>query len=362
MATINWEFILGTIKDGKCILLLGPEVCLSEDGKLYEEALLDHLNVKEGDETISYYDRDGMFFFEDPIAKTMSYYKIKEFYNKGFKDTIYLKLTEIPFQVIISTTPDHNLHEVFKKKNITAKFEFYDKTEAPKDIEVPNMDSPLIYNLFGSKEKEESMILTHDDLFDFLLSILGKNKLPEELRNILHTAHNFIFLGFKFHRWYVQLLLRLLNLHNENFKFARYASNDEMNPETQTLIKDQFSIAFVEDHIETFVNELYQKCEENGILRDIQATDVEEDNAVSDLVVKSIEDGKPEEALALMKDFLKQKDDSSLLDILTSITGQYNILERENLAGNLSPNDYKIEYNKVINKIQGLNKEVKQLE
>lgn len=354
----DWSFILDTIKNEKCILLLGPEVCICETGKQYDQALLEHLNVKNNDNILSYYERDGLFLFRDGIAKTRSYYKIKDFYKQGFNDSINNKLTEIPFHIIISTSPDHNLTDIFESKKIPHEFAYYDKTINPKDVKIPGSNAPLLYNLFGSIDKEESMILTHDDLFDFLLAILGNRNLPGELKNALRTADNFLFLGFKFDKWYVQLLLRLLNLHNEQYKFARFASNKEIKPETQSLIIDQFRIEFVEDKIEKFVDGLYQKCSDEGILRDLEAPDI----ATSELVEKYIEEDQIEKAFTFLKDFLERKNEEELGDDLTLLMSRHKRLSRKQNQGIIDEKEANIESNKIKVAVLDLNKELKSLE
>ena len=353
----DWGFILNTIKNEKCILLLGPEVCISDSGNQFDQALLEYLNVENNENILSYYEHEGLFLYRDGIAKTRSYYKIKDFYKQGFKEAIYNKLTEIPFHLVISTTPDHNLSNVFESKKIPHEFAYYDKTSNPDEVKTPDINAPLLYNLFGSIEKEESMILTHDDLFDFLLALLGSRNLPGELKNALVTADNFIFLGFKFDKWYVQMLLRLLNLHNEKYKFARFASNKDINPETQSLIIDQFRIEFVDDKIEQFVDTLYQKCSDEGILRDLETPDI----SSAELVEKYIEEDQLEKAFAFLKDFLERKNEEELSDDLTLLMSRHKRLNRKQIQGVIDEKEATIESNKLKVAVLEINKEVKLL-
>lgn len=350
----DWSFILDTIKNEKCILLIGPEVCIAETGKQYDQALLEHLNIKDNDNILSYYEKDGLFLYKDGIAKTRSYYKIKDFYKHGFKDANYDKLTEIPFHLIISTSPDTNLRDVFKSKNLLCEFEYYDKTINPKNVKTPTKSIPLIYNLFGSIDKEESMILTHDDLFDFLLAILGSRNLPGELKNALRTADNFLFLGFKFDKWYVQLLLRLLNLHNEQYKFARFASNKVIKPETRSLIIDQFRIEFVDDQIEKFVDILHNKCDKEGILRKPEAGDI----SVYDLVNICIENDEIDKAFQHLKNYPKIINDEELMDELRLLMGKYRRLLKKINEGILTDKETDIEFAKIRKALSDFNKDI----
>jgi len=361
----NWDLILDTIEDEKCILLLGPEICVTDNGQPFEKALLEHLNIQENEDILTYYDKDydtyntdGLFLFKDGVAKTKSYYKIKEFFRQGSACDIYTKIAQIPFHLIISTTPDLFLLESFKKNKIRHAFSFYDKTTNPKKLRTPTQNTPLLYNLFGSIEKEESLILTHDDLFDFLLAIFGSNKLPTELNNSLQNAKNFIFLGFKFDKWYVQLLLRLLHLHQAKYGFVPYASNREKNPAIEPLCINQFKIEFVDDKCNEFINNLFKRCENKGILRKFG----ESEKTVSELVEKYIEDDKLDEAFTCLKDFFDKKRAENLSDDITGLMGRYNSLVHKKAKGEIDEKDAITEENKIRGSLIQMIKEVKSKE
>lgn len=354
----DWGFILDTIKNEKCVLLLGPEICFTPESEPFEKAMLEHLDLENNENILTYYPNDSLFLFKDGIAKTRSYYKIKDFYKKGFKDNVYTTLAQIPFHLVISTNPDLNLLQIFEASNTPCAFAYYDKTANPDDVSMPTRNMPLIYNLFGSIEKEESMILTHNDLFDFLLAVLGSRNLPTELKNALLGADNYLFLGFKFDKWYVQLLLRLLNLHKENFKFARFASNKDLRPETRMMVSDQFKIEFVEDQIEQFVQQLFTVCEKGGIIRDLEETMV----SVSELVEKYLEDDQLDKAFTAMKDFLENKSEEELVDDVTLLMGRHKRLVRKQNQGIIDEKDSGIEYNKIKVALLDLNREIKSLE
>jgi hypothetical protein len=157
---------------------------------------------------------------------------------------IYEKLARIKFHLIISISPDHLLASAMEKLDIPHDFAFYNKTVNPGKLSQPSSNNPLIYNLFGSIEEQQSLLLTHEDLYDFLFAILGDHKLPDELQTALGKAANFLFIGFQFDKWYMQLLMRLLNLHDERFAFDRYASKGELDQESIVFYKEQFPDQF----------------------------------------------------------------------------------------------------------------------
>src|SRR6185503_4126776 len=93
--------------------------------------------------------------------------------------------------------------------------DFYHKNNAAKVIATPSKENPLIYNLLGDLEVEESLILSHKDLFDYFMSLFGNFKLPDALQTSIVAAKHIIFLGFKFEKWYAQLLLAKFDLEND---------------------------------------------------------------------------------------------------------------------------------------------------
>jgi hypothetical protein len=316
---VDWDFIVDTIANGKCVLLLGPEICVTKEGLPFEQALLDYLNIKQNENIVAYYDGDGLFLFKDAISKTRIYYRIKECYNKNFQDNIYKKIVRLPFHLMISITPDLFVKEILE---------------------------------------EESLILTHDDFFDFLLAILGGKDIPNELKNSLRLADNFIFLGFKFDKWYVQLLLRLLNLHKKNYKFARYASSQEVSSDIKHLCVDQFRIQFIEDNIENFVDQLFKRCKDEGLLREIDKSE----KAVSQMVEEYIECDDIDKALLRLKVFLDKKGEADLGDEVTLLMGRHNRLKRKISLQIVDEKEAAVEENKIKVSLIEINREIKSLQ
>jgi hypothetical protein len=136
-------------------------------------------------------------------------------------------------------------------------------------LETPTIRKPLIYNLFGSITSPESLILSYDDLFEYFKSVFGNNMLPKDVRSILKDADNVIFLGFQFDRWYVQLILNLLDIYDETSGFSRYALASSLSNDTRILCMNHFKIEFIGEDNSHFIDILYNKCQEEGMLRDL---------------------------------------------------------------------------------------------
>ena len=362
MSQIDWELIIETIKDERCVLLIGPEFPKITSGKGVIDALLEFLDLPNDRHLsdLKFYPKDELFHYQDPIQRTRLYFKVKSFYRDIEAQLDYEpfdKIARIAIPLIISTTPDTFERAALERAGYGHTFQFYNKTINPEEFELPGKNHPLIYNLFGSIEEEQSILLSHDDLYDFIFAILGDRQLPGEIKKKLQDAANIIFLGFNFEKWYMQLLLRLLNLHDEKFMFDRYAATEEKNEEIQIFLYEQYRINFVKEDPYTFLDTLFQKCEEAGLLR----TQERISQNIHEFVYELIEQDKLEQSLDLLSDYLKEHQEEDLLDDTVLLTSRYNRLQRKINEDIISSEQAEIELSKIRTAILELNKEVKEL-
>ena len=70
-------------------------------------------------------------------------------------------------------------------------------------------DHPLLYRLFGDPKEPGSMVLTENDLLDFLICmVVQRPQLPNGLLVALRqNARTFLFLGFGIRHWHLRVLL-----------------------------------------------------------------------------------------------------------------------------------------------------------
>ena len=91
--------------------------------------------------------------------------------------------------------------------------EVYDWPESIFDTEpdyVPDVQRPLVFQVFGSIEVVDSLVLTEDDYFDFLSAVAENVGLvPPVVRNALADSA-LLLLGFRLDEWDVRVLLRSL--------------------------------------------------------------------------------------------------------------------------------------------------------
>jgi len=263
----DWEDLLSFIKNGQCILFVGPETVLKEPGVFYHQTLIQSASFKDNDE-FSYAPRDEMFLLKKPWSRGTLVRRFRDYCNKNnfYQDT-YKKIAGIPFQTIILMSRYAFLTKYFKDNNFSFQERWFSKTRTVSpDVDDPSSETPLLYNIFGKWEEDDSLLLTYDDLFSYLINLLGKTKpIDPKLKDIVQSSSQIIFLGFKFERWYIQLLLRLFELNKSDAKFQRTSTVSSDDEEIINICTTEFNMKFIDDNIESFIDVLYDKCINAGV-------------------------------------------------------------------------------------------------
>jgi hypothetical protein len=99
--------------------------------------------------------------------------------------------------------------------------------------EIPT-SSPIVFHLFGLWDKSESMVLTEDDYFKFLLRLSSNQKtIPSRIREALADS-GLLFLGFQLEEWVFRVIFHsLLSLPGASRRnhYAHIAAQIEMEDE-----------------------------------------------------------------------------------------------------------------------------------
>ena len=86
----------------------------------------------------------------------------------------------------------------------------------------PDPDRPLVFHVFGNLDWPDSLVLTEDDYFDFLISVTEDPSLvPLPVRSALADSA-LLFLGFGLEDWDVRILLRSLVSQEGAHKLSKY--------------------------------------------------------------------------------------------------------------------------------------------
>ncbi len=113
----------------------------------------------------------------------------------------------------------------------------------------PTLEKPLIYYFFGHLGTPESLVLSEDDYFDFLLGVArNKELIPEVVRaHLANTA--LLFLGFGLDDWSLRVLFRLLQAQGGKAQMEGYSHiAAQFEPDESRLIDPRRARRYLEQY------------------------------------------------------------------------------------------------------------------
>ena len=158
--------------------------------------------------------------------------------------------------------------------------------ENPGLVQMGTVEKPLVFYLYGAVDEPGSLMLTENDLLDFLVVLSsGKRPLPDNIRSELQDENkSFLFLGFGFRHWYLRILLHVLQGGRK--KSSRSFALEKFPPENIAELqrtafffkKNDYRIHIIKEDFNGFAKQLrdrFAPCSPAVISR-IEATKVPE--------------------------------------------------------------------------------------
>ena len=346
-AAIDWDDLYSDLKNEKAILILGPEF-YANHGTSVKKLLCEELKKKDDHGVEHFYPDDGIFLFNSARYKSKAQRAAARFYESlpGDRDLLQ-KITELPFRTIINTNPDKKLQEAYYKNGVECQFDFFmaRSKKKIKELVEPDRHFPLIFNLFGSIDEQESLVLDFEDIFDHLKKLLNDINVADVIRTVLNETETYIFIGFRLEKWYTQLLFRYLNMKEFPFddrKKNYTVKSSNIDTDCESFFRQQFNIKYYGIPIE-FLNTIHRKYVEMAV-----AEDMEMANAQSpwEFVEHCIASDEIQKALNLLTLHINKEDSdlSNELILIKSNFARYNYLHTRKLE---DPGPLEIQRNKV---------------
>lgn len=287
----HFDVLYESINRGKCIILLGPGLFTDQSANRFEENFSNHLKAKAKQLKINVYE-NGWFHFLPYANQSLTYNHIRNFYKKNnngdFSKQILNKLSLIPFHLYISLSPDKKLVNSFEK--YPHQYTYYHKMktsienqEEEQDenpfIKSPTAKNPLIYNMLGDLNENNSLVLTYDDFYVYLNSVLKGKGMDNELKaDHIFGAENFIFLGVSFDMWYIHLFMRILEQHRDLKGIGKYVANTTYNATIAEACNEQYTMEFITETnaIENFLDGLlkFYRIKDQELLADCKESQI----------------------------------------------------------------------------------------
>jgi hypothetical protein len=114
----------------------------------------------------------------------------------------------------------------------------------------PTPERPLVYHLFGRLSEPDSLVLTEDDYFDYLIGVTSRNDLvPPVVRRAL-TDTALLFLGFDLEDWDFRVVFRSIMSRegrNRRSKYAHIAA--QIDPESSRITEAEGAKRYLEEYL-----------------------------------------------------------------------------------------------------------------
>ena len=252
------EEIINDIIKGKCVLFLGPELLIDKEGKYYKTFFKQLADSNRGS-ILKYFSKDNLFSLvrNDGADFRSVARKVTNFYSEAGDQIILNLISQLPFPLVINVSPDIALNQIFIINNYAFRSAYFPGPRFS-NIEEPSISSPVIYNIFGSIEDNQSIIVTHKDLFQIIKSLMQKDSIPLSIYNFLKEANSFIFLGLKFETWYYQLLLSILDIDKYDKSF-RIGAEDNTDQDAVSVMNSFFQIEFSKQNPLSIVQNIFSE-------------------------------------------------------------------------------------------------------
>jgi hypothetical protein len=176
------------------------------------------------------------------------------------------QLSDLRFRIIINTTPDNFITRLYDEIALPYHADFYNyyKPGAAFQFDFEKDTRVVVYNLFGSYKKPESLVLSYKHQLNYIKKIVSEQqneRLPDQLTNAFKDLRYHLFLGFDFEDWNLRLLLDTLYKNvRENIQPFSYPAKAERatHSETKVFFQGEFGMQFPQDDLDTFVQKLVE--------------------------------------------------------------------------------------------------------
>jgi hypothetical protein len=287
-----WTNLVTSLRYGQCVLVLGPEVPAKVASSAGFSPAAGDLSYSEGltRQLAAELENDNRRVTGSTLAAVAQHYEdafgpntMRSFAAHCYMSTAYspsdvhCSLASLPFSLILTTCHDALLTRALQelgKKPLVCRYHLHgDKHENPEFTPSETPDEPVIYHLFGSAQEPRSLVLSENDVLDFLIAIAASERsLPTSLSRLLKRKdQNFLFVGFGIKQLHLRLLLkvlvRALELHRTGSSVATEPLRglSDSDREQTILFYQRGTRVEVEDaEIRVFLAELTRRLEAAG--------------------------------------------------------------------------------------------------
>lgn len=166
----------------------------------------------------------------------------------------YKALAELPLPIYITANQDSLLESALRAvgrepRVFMCPWNEYIEQNLSEYKEEATSEKPMVFHLFGSWDEPDSIVLTEDNYFDFLIGVTSnKDIIPEQVRLALSDS-SLLFLGFQTEAWDFRVLYRSILAQPGSTRRSQYAQiAAQVEPEDGRILEPQGARTYLEDY------------------------------------------------------------------------------------------------------------------
>lgn len=287
----KWPALINNIKSGRCTPILGPgtsewlfgsrrdiarrwaetfDFPMAASGRESLPQVAQYLAVDQDmnfmrEQLVAHLRQEALRRYGDAVPAAVANASLDQLINAAgamyasqHETEAYRVLASLPLPIYVTTNPGNLLGEALRaagkdpvveicrwSEELTTLPSVYDSEPDYR----PTPQRPLVYHLFGRLDEADSVVLTEDDYFDYLIGVTSNNDLiPPAVRRAL-TDTALLFLGFNLDEWDFRVLFRSIMQREGRNRRGRYAHvAAQIDPEQGQILEADGARRYLEDY------------------------------------------------------------------------------------------------------------------
>lgn len=173
-------------------------------------------------------------------------------------------LAALPLPIYLTANPDRLIAEALvaagrQPEIVICPWHVEEKHFAGAEINRPAVAAPLVYHLLGALEDPDSLVITEDDYFRYLIGVKRNVELiPGEVQRALADTA-LLFLGFRFDDWSFRALLQSMLRLSGGKRRSQYAHVAvQIDPQEGAMMNPQAARQYLKDYLGPAAAQSYQ--------------------------------------------------------------------------------------------------------
>lgn len=223
----DWAVLLDRVEEKKCTPFLGAGIrsdVLTLRAKIAQQWAEEYEYPLDGSVNLARVARFISVNYDADFTKKKLIVQYKNIVPPNFDDPNdpYVVLADLPLPVYITTNYDSFMYQALLHRNRDAKQEVcrWNKLIAdPPSIFAegfsPSAANPVVFHFHGHTENLDSLVLTEDDYFEFLINVSkDRTLIPPRIEKAV-TGSSLLLLGYRLDDWDFRVLFHILASYME---------------------------------------------------------------------------------------------------------------------------------------------------